>query len=70
MKIKVLFRLFSKIFLGQEKAVTTPMEFLNLFFKYKNLSFTHCVEASDIELEKIKILGCNYKSLCEHQIEF
>ena len=48
---------FFKNFLGQEKAVTTPMEFLNLFSNIKNLSFTHCVEASDIELEKIKSLG-------------
>jgi cytosine/adenosine deaminase-related metal-dependent hydrolase len=48
---------FFKNFLGQEKAVTTPMEFLNLFSNIKNLSFTHCVEASDIELEKIKTLG-------------
>ena len=48
---------FFKNFLGQEKAVTTPMEFLNLFSNIKNLSFTHCVETSNDELEKIKNLG-------------
>lgn len=50
---------FFKNFLGQEKAVTKPMEFLNLFSNIKNLSFTHCVEASDVDLEKIKDLGAS-----------
>lgn len=33
------------------------MEFLQQFSGIKNLSFTHCVEASDNDLEKIKELG-------------
>ncbi len=37
---------FFKNFLGQEEAVTKPMEFLNQFKTVKKLSFTHCVEAS------------------------
>lgn len=48
---------FFKNFLGQEKAVTKPMEFLEQFKKINNLSFTHCVEASENDLEKIKQLG-------------
>ena len=50
---------FFKNFLNQEQAVTKPMEFLNLFSNIKNLSFTHCVEASDADLEKIKLLGAS-----------
>ena len=50
---------FFKNFLGQEKAVSKPMEFLNLFSNIKNLSFTHCVEASEADLEKIKSLGAS-----------
>ncbi|PLY07845.1 MAG: chlorohydrolase [Arcobacter sp.] len=48
---------FFKNFLGQEKAVTKPMEFLNQFKNVDNLSFTHCVEASENDLDKIKELG-------------
>ncbi|ADG92417.1 amidohydrolase [Arcobacter nitrofigilis DSM 7299] len=48
---------FFKNFLGQEKSATKPMEFLQQFSGIKNLSFTHCVEASDNDLEKIKELG-------------
>jgi len=48
---------FFKNFLNQEKAVSKPMEFLNQFMNIKNLSFTHCVEASERDLEKIKSLG-------------
>jgi len=48
---------FFKNFLGQEKAVTKPMEFLNTFSGIKKLSFTHCVETNKEELEKIKSLG-------------
>ncbi|WP_044416028.1 aminofutalosine deaminase family hydrolase [Halarcobacter anaerophilus] len=48
---------FFKNFLGQEKAVTKPMEFLNQFEGVKPLSFTHCVEASKSDLEKIKDLN-------------
>ncbi len=54
-----LFLDFFKNFLGQEKAVSKPMEFLNLFSNIKNLSFTHCVEASEADLEKIKSLGAS-----------
>ncbi len=50
---------FFKNFLNQEKATSKPMEFLGLFSKVKNLSFTHCVEASDDDLEKIKDLGAS-----------
>jgi cytosine/adenosine deaminase-related metal-dependent hydrolase len=48
---------FFKNFLGQERSVTRPMEFLNQFKKIENLSFTHCVEASNEDFEKIKELG-------------
>lgn len=54
-----LFIDFFKNFLGQDKAVTKPMEFLNNFSNVNNLSFTHCVEASDNDLEKIKSLGAS-----------
>ncbi len=50
---------FFRNFLNQEKAISKPMEFLNLFSNIKNLSFTHCVEASDEDLEKIKLLGAS-----------
>ncbi|GGD32451.1 chlorohydrolase [Malaciobacter pacificus] len=48
---------FFKNFLGQEKAVSKPMEFLNQFSNIENLSFTHCVEASDADIKKIGDLG-------------
>lgn len=48
---------FFKNFLGQEKAVSKPMEFLNQFSNIDNLSFTHCVEASENDIQKIKDLG-------------
>ena len=47
---------FFKNFLGQEKAVTKPIEFLNHFKNIEKLSFTHCVEASLNDLKKIKEL--------------
>ena len=47
---------FFKKFLNQEKATTKPLEFLNLFKGVKNLSFTHCVEASNEDFSKIKEL--------------
>lgn len=50
---------FFKNFFNQEKAVSRPMDFLNQFTNLKNLSFTHCVEASDADLEKIKSLGAS-----------
>jgi cytosine/adenosine deaminase-related metal-dependent hydrolase len=52
-----LFIEFFKNFLNQSKAVTKPMEFLTHFSNVKKLSFTHCVEASSEDLEKIKSLG-------------
>jgi len=48
---------FFKNFLNQTKAVSRPIEFLNLFKGVKNLSFTHCVEATKSEFEIIKQLG-------------
>ncbi len=50
---------FFENFLGQTSSVTTTLEFLNQFKKIKNLSFTHCVEASKEELEKIKELNAS-----------
>jgi len=50
---------FFKNFLNQEKAVSKPMEFLNLFSNLNNLSFTHCVEASNNDLEKIRDLSAS-----------
>lgn len=50
---------FFKNFLNQEKAVSKPMEFLNLFSNLNNLSFTHCIEASNNDLEKIRDLGAS-----------
>lgn len=52
-----LFIEFFKNFLNQDKAVTRPMEFLTQFKDVKNLSFTHCVEASEDDISKIKELG-------------
>lgn len=50
---------FFRNFLNQEKAVSKPLEFLNLFSNIKNLSFTHCVEAKEEELVKIENLGAS-----------
>ena len=50
---------FFKNFLNQEKSITTAYEFLNCFKHLKNLSFTHCVEASKEELEHIKSLAAS-----------
>ena len=54
-----LFIDFFKNFLNQSTAVTKPMEFLTQFSNVKNLSFTHCVEASADDFEKIKSLGAS-----------
>jgi cytosine/adenosine deaminase-related metal-dependent hydrolase len=54
-----LFIEFFKNFLNQSMAVTKPMEFLTQFSNVKNLSFTHCVEASEADFEKIKSLGAS-----------
>jgi len=48
---------FFKNFLNQDQATSKPLEFLDLFNGIKSLSFTHCVEASEKELEKIQSLG-------------
>ncbi|MEA3314262.1 MAG: metal-dependent hydrolase [Campylobacterota bacterium] len=47
---------FSKL-LNQNKSITTPMDFLNQFKDIEHLSFTHCVEANEEELNKIKELN-------------
>ncbi|WP_122893382.1 aminofutalosine deaminase family hydrolase [Arcobacter peruensis] len=52
-----LFIDFFKNFLNQSTAVTKPMEFLTQFSNVKKLSFTHCVEASNADFEKIKSLN-------------
>jgi len=48
---------FFENFLGQTTSVTTTIEFLNQFKNLKHVSFTHCVEASSDELQKIKELN-------------
>lgn len=48
---------FFKNFLGQDKAVTKPLDFLSQFKGIDTLSFTHCVEASKEDIEKIEQLG-------------
>ena len=48
---------FFKNFLNQTKAVSKPLEFLNLFKGIKNLSFTHCVEANEEDFAKMKELN-------------
>ncbi len=47
---------FFRNFFNQTKATSKPLEFLNLFKGIKTLSFTHCVEANEEELSKIKEL--------------
>lgn len=42
--------------LGQNQSVTSPLEFLEQFKGLRHLSFTHCVEANEEELEKIASL--------------
>ena len=51
------FLTFFKNLFGQDKAISKPLEFLNQFKNIKDLSFTHCVEASNNDLEKIKDLN-------------
>ncbi len=50
---------FFKNFLNQSKAVTKPLEFLEQFKDIKNLSFTHCCQASSDDFSKIKFLGAS-----------
>ena len=51
------FESFFKDMLDQHKSLTHPSEFLNQFKNIQNLSFTHCVEANEKELDQIKNLG-------------
>jgi len=53
------FKKFFEDFLGQYKPLTTSAEFLNQFKDIKNLSFTHCVEANNKEILKIKQLNAS-----------
>lgn len=48
---------FFENFLGQTSSVTSPLEFLNQFKNIEKLSFTHCVESNEEELQKIKELN-------------
>lgn len=50
---------FFKNFLQQTKSTGNPIEFLQLFKNINNLSFTHCVEANEKELEYIKNLNAS-----------
>jgi cytosine/adenosine deaminase-related metal-dependent hydrolase len=50
---------FFNNFLNQTKSLCDPIEFLQQFKGIKNLSFTHCVEASSKELELIKSLDAS-----------
>jgi cytosine/adenosine deaminase-related metal-dependent hydrolase len=51
------FESFFKDILDQHKSLAKPSAFLKQFKNIKNLSFTHCVEANEKELEQIKELG-------------
>ena len=53
------FESFFKDMLDQHKSLTQPSEFLEQFKNIKHLSFTHCVEANEKELEQIKKLGAS-----------
>ncbi|QOG11608.1 metal-dependent hydrolase [Arcobacter sp. FWKO B] len=48
---------FFKNFLNQTQSITKAEEFLNQFKGIENLSFTHCCQANQEELEKIDQLG-------------
>jgi len=50
------FESFFKDMLDQHKSLAKPNEFLDQFKNIKNLSFTHCVEANQKELQQIKEL--------------
>ena len=52
------FGIFSRIFKSRKKQFVNLWIFKSIY-KFKNLSFTHCVEASDDDLEKIKSLGAS-----------
>lgn len=53
------FEYFFKDMLDQHQSLTKPSEFLYQFKNIKNLSFTHCVQANQKELEQIKELGAS-----------
>jgi len=53
------FKEFFNNFLNQNIAVTTPLEFLQLFKNQNKLSFTHCVQANKEELKQIKNLDAS-----------
>ncbi|MGB5867570.1 MAG: aminofutalosine deaminase family hydrolase, partial [Arcobacteraceae bacterium] len=48
---------FFKDMRDQHNSLAKPSEFLDQFKNIENLSFTHCVEANQKELEQIKDLG-------------
>ena len=50
------FKEFFNNFLNQTTSLTKPLEFLDQFKDIKDLSFTHCTQASTKELQKIKEL--------------
>ncbi|MEA3352954.1 MAG: metal-dependent hydrolase [Campylobacterota bacterium] len=51
------FETFFKDMLDQHKSLQKPSDFLYQFKDIDNLSFTHCVEANESELQQIKQLG-------------
>ena len=51
------FEQFFSDILNQKEAMTNPSDFLYQFKGLKNLSFTHCVEANEKELNQIKELN-------------
>lgn len=53
------FESFFKDILDQHKSLTQPSDFLEQFKNIKHLSFTHCVEANEKELQQIKKLGAS-----------
>lgn len=53
------FEYFFKDMLDQHKSFTKPSDFLYQFKGIENLSFTHCVQANEKELEQIKDLGAS-----------
>jgi cytosine/adenosine deaminase-related metal-dependent hydrolase len=53
------FEAFFKDMLDQHTSLTKPSAFLHQFKDIKPLSFTHCVEANEKELEQIQALGAS-----------
>jgi cytosine/adenosine deaminase-related metal-dependent hydrolase len=53
------FGAFFKDMLDQHKSLTNPSDFLYQFKDIKHLSFTHCVEANEKELQQIHDLGAS-----------